>query len=139
MRHEMRGARRILAYCDKAMGAICLDRHILRLACVQFGGRTQTMGRWRSRERPLLYLATNQPGSRREWIRGRSVFYLTMSEHGECKGLAGGCVHCRAALAEGRLHEAFVDSELRSCWSCTSSARIRTEHWDRKGCFWAQF
>ena len=73
MRHEMRGARRILAYCDKAMGAICLDRHILRLACVQFGGRTQTMGRWRSRERPLLYLATNQPGSRREWIRGRSV------------------------------------------------------------------
>ena len=35
-----------------------------------------------------------------------------MSEHGECNGLAGGCVHCRAALAEVLSHEEFVDAFL---------------------------
>ena len=35
-----------------------------------------------------------------------------MSEHGECEGLEGGCVHCGAALAEGRSNEEFVDALL---------------------------
>ena len=91
-------------FCEKAMGAISLDGHILRLACAQFGGRTSNG--------PLALLVDGFYSILRRvnpTVDGGGFvddlwFYLTMSDHGECKGLAEGCVHCGATLAEGRAH-----------------------------------
>ena len=90
-----------------------MDGHILRLACAPFGVRTSNG--------PLALLVDSfysilrrvNPAVERGGFVDDLWFYLTMSEHGECKGLAGGCVHCGAALARGRSHEEFVDALLQ--------------------------
>ena len=90
-----------------------MDGHILRLACAPFGVQTSNG--------PLALLVDGfysilrrvNPAVERGGFVDDLWFYLTMSEHGECKGLAGGCVHCWAALARGRSHEEFVDALLQ--------------------------
>ena len=99
-------------FCDKALGAICLEGAIFRIAAAQFGGRTS------NGPLALLVDAFYQILRRlaQEIDGGAFVddlfFFLVTLWHGECAGLAGGCTECGKAAEKGAKFVELVDALL---------------------------
>jgi len=99
-------------FCDKAMGGICLEGAIFRVAATQFGGKTSNA------PLSLLVVAFYQILKREapEIDGGAFVddlfFFLVTLWHGQCAGLEGGCRDCGQAQKDGTKFVALVDALL---------------------------
>ena len=99
-------------FCDKALGAICLEGAVFRIAAAQFGGKTSNG--------PLALLVDGfykimkslYPEIDGDGFVDDLFFFISTLWHGECVGLEGGCAQCAEREKEGEVYVAAVDALL---------------------------
>ena len=91
--------------CDKAMLAICLENHYMRLCCTQFGHKTSHGPLAILTEAFILYLTRNLGLDGASYVDDLYMALRIMS-HGACGGLEEGCVVCQSFLPQANRMEA---------------------------------
>ena len=90
--------------CDKAMLAVCLENHYMRLCCTQFGHKTSHGPLAILTEAFILYISRNLGLDGASYVDDLYMALMVLL-HGDCAGLEGGCSECERHLPRARKME----------------------------------
>ena len=97
-----------LGLCDKSMFGMCVAGHVGRFAVCQFGHRVSNGPLWVLTNTVCAYASRVHKVDAQAFVDDL-MKALRVIAHGLCKGIAGGCPVCLAALEIALQKMAFLD------------------------------
>ena len=101
-------------WCDKSLMAICVEGHVGRFACAQFGHKVSNTGLSIVTDAVVLYASRNLEIDSGAFVDD-FLNALRVAAHAACAGLAQGCAVCTAAAAEAQGVFDALDQMMTDC------------------------
>ena len=100
--------------CDKSMFCMCVAGHVGRFAVCQLGHRVSNGPLWALTNTVCAYASRVHKVDAQAFVDDL-LKALRVITHGLCKGIAGGCSMCLAALEIALQKMAFLDKMMKEC------------------------